>query len=545
MKISGKQVRFAAGRDEAQQYEMIINSQGNISDTESGSSRYTATFADGADKSRGFHSVPEDETSGPGYKPKEYIEDSEIDGPSVQNITISEEYHEDFGVYEESLGDQQFFYSTVANGGITDESVSIDLPAGIEYVMEKDGVEIPYTSGQTVSDRGSYLLRLTLAEDSSLPFSEQKFYKATFRFRIQERMASASSEETGEVSAGGYGSLIFPEEDTVILETDGETDSELPAKEPEDEQQESPGNVMKEDGEIDSEALEEAVQAALGEGYGTENLEGYNSGTGLSSAYDEESGLYRHELASGEIFFTDVPNGMLTNRSVMLTTNDSLSLRVLRDGEEIEYTQGTEIEKAGSYLIFPHSESTVYLAAYAEKAEPLFHFRIVDGPVSDLGIVTAPQDSTITSVLYNGAEAEYPAGGEWYQTGEDGEYVLNFKTPAAEEEVVFVKDTAAPRYYYSINEGKADFQYVSSDIARSRIIKDGTVIYDGEPVAQIDDPGTYQVEIYDAAGNISSAGLEIAYRMNTAGILVIVLVLILLAALAAFIRRTKKQMKVV
>ena len=45
----------------------------------------------------------------------EIIDDSGSAGPRVEDVSLSEEYHEDFGVYEEALGDRYFLYSNVGN----------------------------------------------------------------------------------------------------------------------------------------------------------------------------------------------------------------------------------------------------------------------------------------------------------------------------------------------------------------------------------------------------------------------------------------------
>ena len=92
--------------------------------------------------------------------------------------------------------------------------MAVEIPADLSYVMTKDGVEIPYTSGQAVGGRGSYMLTLTGVNDDSLPFSEQTIYRAVFRFRIQEKLPQATEEadEGVEAFANRINQGLFTEE---------------------------------------------------------------------------------------------------------------------------------------------------------------------------------------------------------------------------------------------------------------------------------------------------------------------------------------------
>ena len=165
-------------------YERIVNAQGGLTSTVVDERHYTAYQSEDGSEERSESRIvrEEDRTTGPGAAAK------------VEIVSLSERYHEDYGVYEEGMGNRYFLYATVENGGITDQPVSVDIPAGLTFVMEKDGVQIPYSSGQTVSERGSYMLTLTGPNDSSLPFSEQTIYKSVFRFRIQEKLPVADEE---------------------------------------------------------------------------------------------------------------------------------------------------------------------------------------------------------------------------------------------------------------------------------------------------------------------------------------------------------------
>lgn len=147
-----------------------------------------------------------DENGPGGRETEEEMETNSVilESSLINQVTLKEQYHQDYKVYEESLADLFFFYSNVGNGGITHEPVTLDIPMNLSYTVEWNGVPWEYVSGQPISNYGTYVVRLTGIEDTSVPLYEQKEYQAVFRFRIQ---AKPPEEETKEESQGsGTGS---------------------------------------------------------------------------------------------------------------------------------------------------------------------------------------------------------------------------------------------------------------------------------------------------------------------------------------------------
>lgn len=140
-------------------------------------------------------------SSGPGAATAE-TDGTVLTGPYVEQVTLQERYHEEYKVYEESMADLFFFYASVGNGGITHEAVTLDIPQNIRYTMEMDGLPYAYQPGQSIGAYGTYVVRLTGIEDETLPFYEQKEYRAVFRFRIQAKPPE-EAEGTGSMAGGG------------------------------------------------------------------------------------------------------------------------------------------------------------------------------------------------------------------------------------------------------------------------------------------------------------------------------------------------------
>ena len=133
---------------------------------------------------------------------------------------------------------------------------------------------------------------------------------------------------------------------------------------------------------------------------------------------------------------------------------------------------------------------------------------------------------------------------EWCILGADGTYTVEMDTEAGPASVIFRKDTVAPRFSCGASENHLLIQYVTKDVAESRVIQDGTLIQSGGVVSTVQGNGDFEVQVYDAAGNMNRVQLTVPYSMNTAASLAIVLVVLLVVAGVIVVRRMKGQIKV-
>ena len=531
-------------------YDRIVNAQSGLTSTVVNERHYSTYEADDEEESSRRTYREEDITTGPGAASKvEIVEDQETEGPQVEDVSLSERHHEDFGVYEEDMGNRYFLYATVENGGITDQPVSVDIPAGLTFVMEKDGVQIPYSSGQTVSERGSYMLTLTGPDDPSLPFSEQTILKAVFRFRIQERVVPETEEAqeafSSESSRGGYDET----EAAVETEEAAETVEIIEETEETEETEGLPEDVFNDDLSLNEDALDASIDELLGTDEGRIDQDAYNEVTGLASYYDSSSGLFKNDLLTGASFYTNVPNGMVTNSAVRMETADEIDFAVLKDGEALEYEAGMTFDEAGSYMIYPSQGTTVYLGEYGTDKRPMFHFRIVSGPIRDMGIYNAPQGYEIGRITLDGEAVTegLDESGSWCYLAEDGEYEIllsHEENMTSDLNVTIVRDSTQPRFLVSVEDSTAYFQYQSDDIAYCRLYRGDELVSDGQIPAMVSGSGTYRLEAYDEAGNMAYSEFEIDFHFNTGAIVVIVLVIALIVGLVVFLRRTRRQIKV-
>lgn len=477
--------------------------------------------------------IDENEKYGPGYvsETEAYLDEeeetTEFSGPGVNKVSLSERYHEDYKIYEESIADMFFLYSNVSNGGMTDEAVSIDIPANVLYTMEKDGVKIDYTSGQQVSARGTYVLRLTAVENPELPLSEQTEYQAVFRFRIQDKPPMEETEDVlasvsdigGKVNLKGYEESLIPEltetpKETEVIPEETEAEPETEADSKEDETKEA----QEENPEVWN--PEEASEADPKE----------NISMKRSQSYDLAQGRYVTAFSNGIELLSTVPDGYIGPSSVRLAVKEEEQalVQLYKDDELIEFMNDSSISDSGSYRLSSGGE--------------IFSFMIASD-ISELSYYPAPSGMRFTAI-YLGTEQQKLESERQLTLKEDGAYTIFMEGEAGEElEVRLTKDTEKPEVYVTIKGGNAGIQYVSADIEKIQLEKNGELVEEFRGTA-ITKPGNYRLTVTDRAGNENVQEFALKYQVNGYGIAAVALCIALIIGLVMFVMHTKKNMKI-
>lgn len=522
------------------------------------------------------------EQSGPGevYDTQEdqvlQVEES-LSGPTVTQVSLGERYHEEYETYEESIGGLFFFYSNVANGGITDKEVVLDIPGNISCTAEKDGNSFAYMPGQAISGYGTYVLRLTVVEDTSLPFSEQKEYRAVFRFRIQEKPPKETQEKTeGENSAGGnFGyssgspaggqgsesqarSLMeedFPEGSGEDGSGEAQTGEELslesqPGQEPSQEDQsggdlslenqpgedpspevrpgegqELPGDSRTDGsqrGNLSGAGSGEAVSAGDGEGYGM--MGGYSPRT---QSYDQFTGRYQVTFENGRTLTSTVPEGYKGPGAVEVSVSEG-AVGLYRDDQPLEYVPGAILTEPGNYRL--DIDGQTWSFSIGEYVNTMDHY-------------PAPRNMKFTAVTFNG-ETRPLSQGRYVDMEEDGRYQIVMEGQAGENiEVVLEKDTVPPEVLVTAKGGMAQIQYLSEDIDKVTLEKDGEEprVFSGYSVTS---PGSYRLTVQDRAGNVSDYDFTLKFHVNRYGVMAVVLMILVIAGAAGFAVHVKRTVKV-
>ncbi len=516
-----------------------------------------------------------DVISGPGVVDEE---ETKSQGPTVRTVTMGEQYHEAFGVYEESINNLYFLYANVSNGGITDRPVTIDIPANISYSMEKDGVVIPYASNQAVGERGTYVLRLSVILDSNAPLSKQEEYRATFRFRIQEKLPehlvrNESGEPVDEIVVNGSGSARWNQSQSsaatrTALEIDEEGNeikaageekgrseaSETEAEKDETGRKEEEGEKNGESQENEGEAKEdeevneteasgqEPEEGEEAEGEDTDGIhtkgDGQEAGNGFGErnftggireqVYVPSRKSYLVTMNNGRELVSNVPAGYIGPGSVEIVIPEGEACELYRNDEQIEYIPGNSLMDSGVYRVsLDGNEFTFAIASDVNRME----------------LYPAPLGMRFTKGTLNGEELSLNTDRYVYM-GQEGNYVFVLEgTEGQQMEFGLKKDTTAPEASVTIEGGTATIQYLSDDISRITLEKDGTVV-EGFSGYQVDTPGSYRLTVADSAGNQGVASFTLKYSVNKYGIAAVILLVLALAGIVAYVIHVKKTIKI-
>ncbi len=493
-----------------------------------------------------------DSDIGPGAVPSTAKEQEVTAGPAVTQVALAEQYHEEYKIYEESINGLFFFYTNVSNGGITDQNVTLDMPQNVFCSVEKDGAEYDYVPGQTFSEYGTYVVRVTAVEDTSVPFSEQKEYRALFRFRIQEKPPEETQEgeEVSEFPEGfmndGFGAPSGWQESGLWSNGEsfgtGEEESGLGESVPESLESETESMEVSEtsDGETANEEItgdeevgsEENQEGVEGDGEAGREDEAKEKGipgtySERTQTYDSQRGRYDVVFGNGRTLSSNVPEGYMGPSVVELLVSEGEG-SICRNDEPLEYAESMSLKEPGYYCLDIDGQKWSFAIASA---------------VGSTDYYLTPAGMEFTGVYFDGEPEKLPEG-RYLPMKEDGQYQIGMTGESGEIlEVVLRKDTEPPQVAVNVRGGTAQIQYMSDDIEKVILEKNGE-IQEGFAGYTIDNPGVYRLTAVDEAGNASSTEFSLKYQMNMYGIVAVILVILLMAGGAAFVIHVKRTVRV-
>ncbi len=513
------------------------------------------------------------------------------DLPTKQTVTLSENYYEDYDIYEEGINGLFYFYSNISNGGVTNKSVYIDFPANISYTAELDGQPIAYVSKQVLSTKGTYVFRIKAIYTPDTALSQQCEYQTTFRFRIQDKVvketqAASSTADNGSVYTWDSGSNSSSSSTTSLInnaldiadalssrslsvdyitksissgavtidqmadmlgatpealrsfldltkdETETDSESETTADESQNDELQNAENEGQEESDTPSVSDDDAKIAAAAAGRGT--------GSGIVESIDSLTGQYAETLLTGTSFTASVQNGATVNGTVSFSfpSENTLVVEATRNGKPYDYTPGNDFTESGWYCLDIRDTIAGYEETYSGKEKPKFYFQIINDPVKDLDILFVPQGEAVTSFTWDGREQSDQ--GSWVSFPYDGTYVLTYTTASGKSTTVTInKDTRPPKLSVTAKNGHAE-------IGVNETLKQLTVYKDGEEIEfsaeeQISGKGQYQVYATDAAGNTSNITFKLGAGISASSVIAVLLILVLIGGSIAYVIHIKKN----
>lgn len=499
----------------------------------------------------------EDVYNGPGAAQAALAEDSALAGPKIHEVSMGEKYHSDYDLYEHSIDGKYFIYSNVSNGGITDRPVYVEIPVDVFCTAEKDGVPMDYVSGQMLSARGTYVMRLIAVYDKNVPLSQQEEYRTVFRFRIDEKRQDASGAVSGAAGAltrqidGLTGSdtagilnqiasesglagddiaaaladQLFSESGKVKEAGEGSLDGMQTEAGNTDETQESALGQDEDSGQEGSGQGEDSSR----EGSGQESDSGQEDreASGRSQVYLEDEKMYLVTLENGFTFRSSVPEGMIINQSVAIYPEEGQYI-LYRGEEEVSLNERQETAEYGSYRLV--------------SGDYEFTFEINNTYVNR-DTFTAPKGTRIFTASFNGNTLD-TGEGTLLTMETDGSYLVTLKGAYGEIlEVELNRDTEPPAVEVRIEGQTAQISYASKDLASVTLSKNG-----GEPQEfngfTITETGNYILTVTDRASNQTLKEFSLRYKINMYGVVAIAAVVTAAAAGAVILIRKKRNLTV-
>ncbi|MDO5408814.1 MAG: hypothetical protein Q4F28_16020, partial [Eubacteriales bacterium] len=285
---------------------------------------------------------------------------------------------------------------------------------------------------------------------------------------------------------------------------------------------------------------------AAGSGTGDGTAAGATAGqsdrmVSYQQTYDSQKGLYRitPKQDGSFVLYSNVPNGMITGTAVLLDTAEMGTCRdqmkLLRNGEAYELPEDGILQECGSYTVL----------IPAGERQLVYGFRILAGACSDLDIYVVPEGCQVTVFTKDGADMPVASetGVGYLNLKEDGVYRLEMTDGVHSYQTEFTVDHEAPVFDVLVEGSGAEISYGSDDIRYVEVTHGGeTQTYTS--LTMLNGSGTYEIAMYDEAGNCTVKTVEIPYRVNPAGVIAVILTLGLVAAAVIFVRNTKHNMNV-
>lgn len=213
---------------------------------------------------------------------------------------------------------------------------------------------------------------------------------------------------------------------------------------------------------------------------------------------------YTYQQPKPEWTLKGVEPGGITNQDVSLLWSDEVTVRLVRDSQEIEYLSGQAITEEGNYeLTIEDLNGFMEMIRFTiDKTPPAITIEGVEsgGIVNTDVRVIGEEEGLIARVVLNGEERNYSLG---EVLSKDGEYLLEVLDSAGNNTAVqFTIDKQVDFDWESVNGGIVNDSVTFRANEKASII----VTFEGEPLPyefgqKLTEEGRYAVVLEDELGN--------------------------------------------
>ena len=253
--------------------------------------------------------------------------------------------------------------------------------------------------------------------------------------------------------------------------------------------------------------------------------------------YDRERQAYLYTVAESTQLLCSVADGMIVQQEVWVEPDAGVEVTVYRNGTALEQPDLTHLHEAGGYVVELNVNGQKY---------PAVAFTIVGSITCELTGYTMPDGFVITGATLDGLETNYERG--YVSMAQEGHYVVNYGCTrnGRSYQLDVTVDTTPPVLELPELNGKNQARGPVSlkDIEEGASV---SITLDGRAISytsKLTESGEYQVVLTDRAGNVSRYTFTILIYFNLSSWLFVAAVLLIAAAVGAYIFISRKKLVV-
>ena len=277
-------------------------------------------------------------------------------------------------------------------------------------------------------------------------------------------------------------------------------------------------------------------QPIVGEDSVSENIIALSDG----STYDLKTNMFRYTSGTtGNGVNVSVPDGAITTNAVSLTIDDTVHIKLYKDGKVVDGDDFSSVTTYGSYAV---------VASGTESDSRLTSFTITPMKTGMVSSLRLPSDFQIREVSIEGAP-QFLRSTNTVDLTAEGEYVISYCCVPADKDFglkLIIDHTPPAVTFEGVNDGEARGPVTVKGLEKSDTIN---ITRDGKKVRlslenTLRNPGDYVAVITDDAGNSITEEFTIGMYLNYQGLLFGLLAIAVIAAAAIYMYLARKRLKV-
>ena len=258
------------------------------------------------------------------------------------------------------------------------------------------------------------------------------------------------------------------------------------------------------------------------------------------SIYDKQTNMFKYTIAdSSNGVSVSVPDGAITTSTVNIAIDDTVHVKLYKDGKVLDGTDFSSISAFGAYAV---------VATGTDQEARLTSFTITPMKTGMVNNLRLPADFEITEVSVDGT-SQLLRSANTVDLSEEGEYVISYRCLPAEKSFglkLLIDHTPPHLVLEGVENGEARGPVKISGLDKSDTLD---IFRDGKKLKltlenTLRSPGDYVVTATDDAGNTVTEKFTIGMYLNRQGLLFGLLAIAVIAAAATYMYLARKRLKV-